>query len=176
MRNINLLPLQYRPEPKFIFKRFATVLLASVVLLTVLGSFIGLRINILSTNKLINSANANIEALENNLLAVDNENSHLQNVRDIVMLMEKIDASYISQVEVFNDLAKHTPPAVTITNASIYPEGIILNGRVSNLSAVSLFLQSLNSWNMYEGFSIPHVNLVEGQYVFQVQGSLRRGE
>ncbi len=176
MRNINLLPLEHRPEPKFVIKRFFSVLVPTTVIVVVLTGFIILRVNIATTNKMIDTKQESINNLKATLASVEEENNHLRKIRNMVNTIEKIEESSLNYINVLKGLQKHTPNQVEFNNLNINKDSITIHANAPNMDTISLYLTSLNSWDMYQEFFIPHINYSEGRYVFQVQGNLRRGE
>ena len=176
MRNINLLPIDYRPAPKFVFKRVFIVLFLSILTLSLIGGYLVLRININQTNKLIDSKKQSIAMIERNLIANQENNSYLESVRDIVATIDGIKSNSTKKASILIELQQHIPNDVNLTNLAIYQEGINFSCQAPNLQSVAELLSSLNTWDRYQGFTIPQISINEEIYVFQVQGHLKRGE
>lgn len=176
MRNINLLPSQYRPEPKFVLKRFAVVLVITLLLISIATGFFVIQVNIASTNKAISNRLANIKLMENNISLIQDEKVNLQKIKDMVTIIEKIEDNSISHIVVLDSLRKHTPSGITLNNLTINQNEVVIYATAIDLSSISLYLKSLQSWEDFGNIFMSHINSVDGYYVFQVQGVLRRGE
>ncbi|SHJ68439.1 Tfp pilus assembly protein PilN [Anaerobranca californiensis DSM 14826] len=176
MRNINLLPSQYRPTPQFVIKRFVLTLFAVIFILSIVTAYITLKVNIATIDKLIENKERDIQILENNLGKVAENREHLQKVKKMVNTIEEIEKTAISHQRVLEQLAVYIPQKVVLNSVSISGDTITLYGQAPDLTTVSLLLDSLNSWGEYSGFFISSLSLTEDGYIFNTQGQWRKGE
>lgn len=173
--NINLLPLDYRPESKVNIKKLAAGVGAGLVTVWLITSFVTTRMEISSTNKMIESTKNNIGVLQNTLEVNRDKIKHLENLRDIVISIDGINSSSISHGSVLDDLKKHTPRNVQLNSLAVTAEQVTLQAQVPDLSTLALFLDSLNSWERYEKFFVSQTSFSDGRYVFSIQGHRKRG-
>lgn len=176
MRNINLLPMDYRPAPKFVFKRVLIVLFLCILTLGIVGSYLILKINISQTNRLIEGKEQSISIIERNLLANQDNNVQLQNIKAMVTTIENLRNNSAEKSAILRELQRHIPSEIELTNLAIYPEGISFSCQTDSLENIAQLLLSLNTWERYHGFTIAQINSSEENFVFQVQGQLKRGE
>lgn len=176
MRNINLLPESYRPAPRFEMKRFLRMLMAGILAVSLVFFITLLLLEKASYEKTLADKISTVQLLEQRVNTVQQEKTELQNLKNLIISIEDIEKASLSKVELLDDLKKHIPTTVNISTLNLSSETITIDGQANNLETVSLLLESLNSWKKYHSFFIPQLNLVEGQYVFQVQGRLRGGD
>jgi Tfp pilus assembly protein PilN len=176
MRNINLLPSQYRPAPQFVIKRFFVILFSAIFILSTVTAYVILKINISTTEKLIENKEVNIQILEKNLAQVAENRQHLEKVKKLVTTIEEIENRAVSYQGVLDQLAKYIPKDVVLNSISLSGDTITLYAQAPDLATISLLLDSLNSWEEYKGFFIPGLSLTEDGYLFHTQGQRQRGD
>lgn len=172
---VNLLPLEFRPEPKFQLKRFAVGLAIGIVIVYTITNFVAIHMDISRTNKTINTTKSNIGSLERTLEINKEHKEQLQKIKDLVLSIESVQTNSISYGEVLEELGKHTPRSIQLTSLAMTGEQLSIQAQAPDLTTLALFMDSLNAWENYENFFLSQTSLSNGRYVFSIQGHRKRG-
>lgn len=176
MRNINLLPLDYRPQPKFQVKSFIRLLIGGIGLASLVFFLLITQLRINNTARLISTKSNNIELLEAQLREMGTEADELDSIDAIMREIEEIQAKTTSYKEVMDDIVGFTPRDMEISSLNIEAESIAIQGQSTSLNTISNFLQSLDQWELGEKTVISNISPTGDQVFFNIQVKRWRSE
>jgi type IV pilus assembly protein PilM len=173
--DINLLPIEYRPKRIYKIKKIALRSAMAILTISAIAWFALIRMDIARTNRETKTVKNDINKLQSFLKVNKEDLDRLQKVKDIVISVEGVKLRSISHTTVLDDLRKHAPENVQLKTLFITHNEINLSAQSPNLTTLSLFLDSLNAWGIYEKFSVSQINFREGNYTFSIQGNRKGG-
>lgn len=169
MRNINLLPVDYRPQPKFNFKSFLTILVSSLTITLIIFGIVYTQLSIRSINSLTDSVKENVTFLESRIRGLEGEKLRLENLESLVNTIETLERTKISYVELLNQVEEYTPEGMTITSLNISETGITLQAEAQELNLISTFIDALNGWEYSTTVAISQISSSNESFIFGIQ-------
>ena len=175
MRNINLLPLNHRPQARFELKSFISMLLGGIVLTSLVLALLILQIRINNSRSLISTKNNNIKLLEAQVNTIE-ETSQIKSIDSIMKNIEEIESEITSYEGLINDIDGFRPSDMEISSLSIGQEDLGIQGQATRLNSISNFIQSLNQWELSDGVAISNITPSGDKLSFNIQVNRWRSE
>ncbi|KPK42561.1 MAG: hypothetical protein AMJ78_02115 [Omnitrophica WOR_2 bacterium SM23_29] len=161
-QGINLLPKELKEKTKRTFERAGVEAVVAAVVVTLILTFIGMRLQIVNYNKKINSGNLELKAIVPQLeLASDYERIQGE-ISKREYLIKWILSNTPLWKEVFKELSNIVPKDIVLTEMGMKDNVLVIKGRI--LSALQNREEVLSNFiSALEGTMFKHVSLLSAK-------------